>query len=63
MFPETATAPQPDIVPKSPTADVGPSRRCEPSRVWRTLVEPQKERINSSWTKVMREVANDSGNG
>lgn len=64
MFPEPMTTlPQPEIAPNSPTADAGPSGRCDPSGVWRTLMEPQRNRINSNWTKVMREVANDGDDG
>ena len=60
MFPETAATPAPASIPRSRTAVVGPSVACGPEEVWRTLEEPDKRRIGSSWTKVMWEVANDS---
>lgn len=63
MFPEEATNLQPDIAPRSLAADVGPSLRCEPSGVWRTLAEPDKARIRSGWTRTLREVAHDATDG
>lgn len=63
MFPEQAANPQSEIAPKSLAADVGPSLRCEPGGVWRTLAEPDKARLKSGWTRTMREVAHDTTDG
>lgn len=64
MFPEPETMlAQPEIAPKSPTADAGPSLKCDPSGVWRSLVELDRAQIMSRWTRTMREVANDGDGG
>lgn len=48
--------------PRTPRADVAPSRTCRPDGVWETLAKTDRERVKSSWARTMREVADDACN-
>lgn len=43
-----------------PAAQSRPPLTCEPSGVWKTLEEADRERVKSSWARTMREVADDA---
>lgn len=50
----------PGGTPKALTMDLDPSQTCRSSSIWKTLTNTERKRIKSSWTKTMREVADDS---